>query len=460
MATMKRLAMLVAVSLLVLGAGAPAFADLQNGVTIPEQANYNATPITHVVHSGFITATPFLNPLTYCGGFICYSPAFLISAYDFPSGLTGAGQTIVIVAAYGSPTIQTDLGSFDQSFGIAAPPSFTVFCAPRCPNVNFKGSSTTVNAETSWSIEATLDVEYAHAMAPGANLVLAVALSGAVDDLNNALGLAVAAYPGSVISLSWGTPESQLSSSQVNTAESSLQSAANTGVTVIAAAGDEGATNGGSTISTNFPASSPLVTSVGGTMGNPYPNGLAAVNCQPSGDCSPSGYGGEQVWNEANENGAGGGGPSSLFAVPTYQAGLGLTSRAVPDVSYNAADNGGVLIIWSACPSCINQPPGPVTLVAGGTSAAAPQWAAIVAIVNQYSVQNGGHVLGSINSALYSVAQSSSYLSAFHDVTSGNNRYEANPLGYNATSGYDLASGWGTPNVANLVPDLVAAAGQ
>jgi subtilase family serine protease len=457
---MKRVALLAAVSLLVLAAGVPAFADLPNGNSLPPTANYQANPISHVAHSRNVTATPELNPLTYCGGFVCYSPAFLLSAYNFPAGLYGTGQTIVIVVGYGSPTIQEDLNTFDQAFGIAAPPSLTVFCAPKCPNVNFKGNSQTVQAEISWSEEATLDVEYAHAMAPGANIVLAVASSGGADDLNSALGLAVSAYPGSIMSLSYGIQESQLTSSQVSQGESTLQAASTAGITVIAASGDLGASDAGPTAATNFPASSPYVLSVGGTMGYPDAKGLAASNCPSSGDCTPSGYGSEQVWNEPTSGAAGGGAPSSLFGVPSYQNGLGLTSRTVPDVSYNAADNGGVLMIWSACPSCINQPPGPVTFVTGGTSAGAPQWAAIIAIADQYSMQHGGSRLGFLNQALYSLAESPSYTNDFHDITVGINNLVGYQVGFQATTGYDWASGWGTPNVANLVPDLVAAAGQ
>jgi subtilase family serine protease len=457
---MKRVSLLAAISLLVLAAGVPAFADLPSGLTLPTQANYNANPISRVVQDGQVYITPSLNPQTYCGGFTCYSPAFLLSAYDFPSNLNGAGQTIVIVTAYGSPTIQSDLNTFDQMFGVAAPPSLTIFCAPHCPNVNFKGNSQTVQTEVSWSEETTLDVEYAHAMAPGANIVLAIAASGGVDDLNSAVGLAIAAYPNTVMSLSWGAQESQLTSAQITIGENNFVAAASSGITVVAAAGDAGATNGGNSPATNFPASSPYVLAVGGTMGNPYADGLAASNCPSSGDCTPSGYGGEQTWNEPTEGAAGGGAPSSLFAVPAFQTGLGLSSRTVPDVSYNAAEDGGVLMIWSACPSCINQPPGPVTFVTGGTSAAAPQWAAIVALANQYSVQQGGVQLGFINQAIYTLGESGSYVNDFHDISTGDNRLVGTPIGYQAAAGYDWATGWGTPIVANLVPDLVSAAGQ
>ena len=187
-----------------------------------------------------------------------------------------------------------------------------------------------------------------------------------------------------------------------------------------------------------------MVTSVGGTEGLPYPTGLSVGGA----------YGAEQVWNENDPAdglvAATGGAPSLLFPVPAFQAGLGLSSRTVPDISYNAAISGGVLVYWSALGGDAAG-----FYIVGGTSAGAPQWAAIVALANQYGAAHGHGPLGNINSALYTLAESSAYANDFHDITVGNNMLGGVLPGFSAGTGYDFASGWGTPNVANLIPDLV-----
>jgi subtilase family serine protease len=152
------------------------------------------------------------------------------------------------------------------------------------------------------------------------------------------------------------------------------------------------------------------------------------------------GYGGEQVWNEPAFGVATGGAPSLFFPVPSYQNGLNLTARATPDISYNAAVNGGVLVFWGAIPAAAG------FYVVGGTSAGSPQWAAIVALANQ--AHEGP--LGFINPALYSCPAGD-----FHDITVGNNAL-AGSIGFTAAAGWDDATGLGTPNVAKLVADLAS----
>src|SRR5438128_2789430 len=147
---------------------------------------------------------------------ICYSPAFIKKAYEFPStaALDGSGQTIVIVDAFGSPTIVSDLALFDAVFGISAPPSFTIFCGnsatpfdpSTCPTVPITANPR--HDVFGWSIETSLDVEYAHAMAPGASIVLDVAASSSGNAINAAEAAAIAQYPGAVFSQSFGIPES------------------------------------------------------------------------------------------------------------------------------------------------------------------------------------------------------------------------------------------------------------
>ena len=387
-------------------------------------------------------AIPFCK--TSSGTLLCYPPSFIRAAYNFPSGLTGAGQTIVIVDAYGSPTIANDLALFDQVFKIPAPPSFTVLCPEGCPPFNPRDAH---HGVLSWTIETSLDVEYAHAMAPGANIVLVVAATSSGDAINVAEQTAIARYPGSIMSQSFGSPEYGVHANNVQLlqAHDNYVAAQAAHITVLASAGDFGATNGIATANASFPASDTLVTAVGGTEGNPYPGGLLGCDVSTS---TCSGSFGEQVWNEPAFGAAGGGAPSLLFGVPSFQNGLGLAARATPDISYNAAVNGGVLVVWSA------EPPAGFFIV-GGTSAGSPQWAAIAALANQLSAAGGHGPLGNLNRGLYALARSAAYSTDFHDVTTGNNRLVGTPVGFAAGTGWDDATGWGTPNVAALVPDLV-----
>ena len=415
------------------------------------------------------TGTVAPQGVPYCrtgsgNGIICYTPSFLKAAYNFPSSLDGSGQTILIVDAYGSPTIQNDLAVFDAQFDIPAPPSFTILCGNGgCPAYT---SHNAPHGPSGWAIETSLDVEYAHAMAPGANIVLVVAASSSGNALNDAEAMAIRMYPGSIMSQSFGIPEILIhnNNAQILQAHANYMAAEAAGITVFASAGDAGATNGYATANALFPASDPLVTAVGGTQGDPYYSYGTSLSCTDGNTCTSglatftgpcstgstfgtdaciaSGYGGEQVWNEPLFGAATGGSPSLLFGVPSYQSGLGLTSRTTPDVSYNAAIDGGVLVYTSFA--------GPVWYFVGGTSAGSPQWAAIAALADQAA----GHALGFINPALYTIGTGSHYSSDFHDITVGDNTLVGTPVGFNAVTGYDAASGLGTPNVANLVADL------
>jgi subtilase family serine protease len=329
------------------------------------------------------------------GNIICYSPEFIKNAYAFPSTSTldGSGQTIVIVDAFGSPTITNDLAAFDSEFGIPSPPSFTIFCGnnPKpfdtstCPQVPITANPK--HDVLGWEIETSLDVEYAHAMAPGAKIVLDVAATSSGNAINGAEAAAIAAFPGAIFSQSFGIPESFITGNngQVLQANQNYAAGVANGDTFFASAGDTGATFGTSTPMSNFPASNPNNTNVTGTQGLPYipaghlddpayfpQDGFAAVGstagCPTSTpascttglsvfhgpcvlgrtippDCVPDGYDGEQVWNEPHFGVATGGAQSLLFGVPSYQSGLGLTARA-PDVDYNAAVDGGVLVVY------------------------------------------------------------------------------------------------------------------
>ncbi len=395
--------------------------------------NYIANPPREAV--GPVSVSPGIHPPFGCETTQkCYRPSAIRTAYNFPNDLDGTGQTIVIVDAFGSPTIQQDLAQFDSDFGIPDPPSFTILCPQGCPNTN-----NAPHGVEGWGVETSLDVEWAHAMAPGANLVLVVAATSSGNAINLAEAVAIKMFPGAVFSQSFGIPEYLVhaNNAQIMQAHANYVAATAAHITLLASAGDSGATNGSpaNTANAGFPASDPLTLSVGGTQGNPYWTGLLTAGV----------YGGEEVWNEPQYGAATGGSPSLFFSVPNYQSGMGLQSRTIPDVSYNAAINGGVLVLDSAAGGYYR---------VGGTSAGSPQWAAIIALANQ----KAGHSLGFVNSAIYQVAKSSSYANDFHDILTGDNKLLETQTGFSAGTGYDFATGWGTPNVSNLIPDLVNAA--
>ena len=166
-------------------------------------------------------------------------------------------------------------------------------------------------------------------------------------------------------------------------------------------------------------------------------------------NCIPDGYGGEQVWNEPSFGAATGGAPSIIFGVPSYQTGLGLSARG-PDVDYNAAIDGGVLVVYGGFGS-------PVLFIVGGTSAGSPQWAGIAALANQARASLGKGPIGDLNPVLYSIYHSARYATDFHDITLGNDQLVGSSVGFSAGTGYDLASGIGTPIVDQLIADLAAA---
>ncbi len=453
--------------------------------------NFDYSPSIQFVQLGPLTTMPQGLPLctsASLGNIVCYSPAFVKKAYEYPSTATldGTGQTIVIVDAFGSPGIASDLATFDTVFGIPAPASFTIFCGnsptpfdtSTCPTVTFN-SQHDIHDQIGWSVETTLDVEYSHAMAPGANIVLDVASTSSGNAINSAEASAIAAFPGAVFSQSFGIPEVFLigNNGQVSQAQTNYANGVAVGDTFLASAGDTGADFGTGTAQANFPESSPYNTGVTGSMGLPYnatgtlepcptstpfscTSGLSAYHgpCvigsrygSPP-NCVADGYGGEQVWNEPSFGAATGGAPSLLFGVPSYQAGLGLTARG-PDVDYNAAVDGGVLVVNSAITGGF-----PGRFIVGGTSAGSPQWAGIVALANQARANLGkGPIGGNLNPTLYSIYHSARYATDFHDITFGNDTLTGSTVGYSATTGYDLASGIGTPIVDQLIVDLASA---
>ncbi len=374
----------------------------------------------------------------------CYGPDQIRAAYDvqpaLDAGVNGAGRTIVIVDAYQSPTIARDLAAFDALWGYPAPPSFDVV-APD----GLTPFDVTSNTQLNWSSEISLDVEWAHAMAPRAAIVLVLAKTADDQDMLNATRYAVAHNLGDVISQSFGEA-GMCAGPDLAAQQHAVFEAANAkGITLFASSGDHGSAqptcNGASLVlSASTPASDPLVTAVGGTH-------LLA-------DAVSGAYQSEVAWNNprAAELGATGGGFSNLYRRPGYQAPFQADnkSRGVPDVAYAGDLRGGMIGAWSAlCGIAVNcAPTGGVGFFAfGGTSAGSPQWAAFAAMADQMA----GHRVGAINKELYHIAKSADYADALRDVTSGDNSFGGID-GFSADTGWDASTGLGTPRVAGLLP--------
>jgi subtilase family serine protease len=386
-------------------------------------------------------------------GIPCYAPQDIRKAYGITSlldaGYTGRGQTIVIIVSFGSPTLEQDLKTFDATFGLPDPPSLTVLSP--LGTVPFDPT----NADQyGWAGETSLDVQWAHAMAPSANIVV---LTSPVDETQGVQGLpeflaleqyALDHHLGQIISQSWGTAENTLftpaGEKVLKSFEQFYERAAAENVTVLAAAGDSGTENidvNGNSYpfpTVDFPASSPYVTAVGGT----------SLHLDQNGN-----YQSETVWNNSPTGpGATGGGVSQYFAEPLYQRLLGRKlqnelagHRGIPDVAFNADPFTPVWVYFGFDPNPSNDG---FALVAE-SSAAAPPWAGIVADANQLN----RHPLGFLNPKLYAIGAADLQLEFFHDITVGNNAYNGLP-GYTATPGWDLASGWGTPKLSNLLWEL------
>jgi subtilase family serine protease len=372
----------------------------------------------------------------------CYGPDQIRAAYDIQSvlngGTTGAGQTIVIVDAFSSPTIRTDLKAWDTVWGIPdptlniiAPDGLTPFVVSD-PN------------QVGWSSEISLDVEWAHAVAPGATIDLVLAKTNQDADILSVTKYAVDHNLGSVISQSFGEAEACADPKLLRKEHAIFAAAADKGITLFASSGDQGAAqptcdNKGFFLSASTPASDPNVTGVGGTH-------LLA-------DAVTGAYASESVWND--DFGAGGGGFSTVYRRPGYQAPVQHNNkqRGVPDVAYNGDVRGGVIGAWSVlCGIAVNCGPANVGFfIFGGTSAGSPQWAGIVALADQ----KGGDRLGAINKRLYHIGKSDAYGSAFHDITAGNNTFDG-VTGVAAAAGWDAATGLGTPDVAKLIPLLLS----
>jgi len=345
-----------------------------------------------------------------------YTPPQVAQAYQWPANASGAGQTIGIIELGGGYR-QADLTAYFKTLGLAAP-GITAISVDKAKNKPSKPSSA--------DGEVMLDIEVAASVAPGAKIAVYFTPNtdqGFIDAITTAVH--DTANKPSVISISWGGLESNWTQQSMAALDAACASAAALGITITVASGDNGSTDGGTGNNVDFPASSPHVLACGGTKLDA--NGATIVS--------------EVVWNEqANQEGATGGGVSNVFALPPWQdnakvpAASGSTGgRGVPDVAGDADPTTGYTIRVDG-----------QTSVIGGTSAVAPLWAGLVAVANQQL----GTQVGFINPAIYA----SKAAAAFTDITEGNNgAFAAGP-------GWDACTGLGSPIASKLIP-LLAAAG-
>ena len=430
----------------------------------------------------------------------CFAPQAIQSAYNlgplYAAGFDGRGMTIAIVDSFGSDTIAHDLHVFDTAFGLApmcgeegvacstGMPTFSQLHLQGSPATKpIPGNGTTGQEDRSaWALEVSLDVETAHAMAPGANILLVTTPTAETlgvqgfPDMMNAEQYVVDHHLANVISQSFASAEDAFASFQslLNLRHAYIDAAQN-GVTVLGSSGDGGSANAMKspvkvqpTIpfpTVEWPASDPLVTGVGGTYLCTNPNAVTndpriVDSLSPPTNCQSHPGVTEVGWI------ASGGGFSHVFSKPSYQNTLpaGSTAigsmRGVPDIGLQASSRTGALVYITLPPAglgglrCGTSPCSTGWYDIGGTSLSCPQWAALVAIADQMK----GHGVGLINPALYQIAANpAQYAADFFDVTTGNNQADPSVPGYPATTGWDPVTGLGTPNAANLIPDLVAA---
>lgn len=376
-------------------------------------------------------------------GLACYTPALIRKAYDIPAGWTGKGQRIVIVDAYGSPTVRQDLDVFSQTFGLPKA-DLNVYYPGGAPQT----STAHKGQPLGWAGETSLDVQWAHAIAPDATINLVVAPNNYGNALNVAVKYAVDHDLGDVLSMSYGADEAAIKGKgnnlQLQQSHANFAAAAAKGISLFASSGDDGASNGGPALAAGYPASDPLVTAVGGT--NLFASDTGA-------------YEGETVWGDQascavhqpfgctlGPIGATGGAPSTIFPAPAYQAAVnGNPMRTTSDVSYNASVYTSVFVYEGFNANLDDNG----FYFYGGTSSGSPQWAAIGALADQQA----GHRLGALNPALYAIGAGATHALAFHDVTSGNNAWDG--PGLDAKAGYDDPTGLGSPDVSGLVGQLV-----
>jgi subtilase family serine protease len=456
----------------------------------------------HILAAGKMSQPPTTAQCEKDFGIACYQAFQLQKAYNlaplFGNGIEGQGQTIVIVDAFGSPSIASDLKTFDKQMGLPNPPSFKVITPAGPITTNPKNCTTTYSPTGpdlcsdyyGWTDETSLDVEWSHVMAPKANILLVETPMTETEGITGfpqiveAENYVINHHLGDVITQSFGASESTFTSpGQIYSLRSAYKNAAAHGVTVLAASGDQGSTddictpssgcaNPGnviccqSTRAIDWPSSDPLVTGVGGTQ---LTLNASGVRTAP-----------DQVWDDLSTTvgvtgpvytwGSSGGGRSAVFSRPQFQNQVARTvggSRGTPDIAMSAAVNGAVDFYDTTDPGVGGWG------IVGGTSEASPLFSGVVALADQVA----GHKLGDLNPALYAMGRNGAR-NGLVPISKGTNAYTfclaadiasndscassadlVNVPGSHANGSYNDATGWGTVNAALFVPSLARYAG-
>lgn len=362
-----------------------------------------------------------------------YGPKDLAGGYDIAplqnAGNVGDNQTVALFELDGYQS--SDVAQYSQNYSLGNPSITNVLVD------GFNGSA------GQGAIEDELDIEVVAAIAPHANQIVYEG-PNTTQGLNDTYNKIVTDNKAQVVSTSWGLCETSSGAPELQTLDTIFKQGAAQGISFFAASGDSGAYDCNDTnLAVDSPASDPYVTGVGGT------------NLQ----LNAGAYGSESVWSNPNsttrgpKGAGGGGGLSNTFKQPSWQTGPGVQNsysngfREVPDVTGDADPASGYAMYCTVtnagCPST-----GWISV--GGTSAAAPLWAGSIALINQYLQAQGKKAIGYANPALYALFNAHPQFSAFHDITAGNNLY------YPAVTGYDLASGIGSPDVYNMARDFVS----
>jgi kumamolisin len=343
------------------------------------------------------------------------APSDIRTAYNIPTSVNGAGQTLAVFELDGY--VASDITAYEQNFGLPNVPLQNVLVD------SADGSASGVSAEV------TLDIELEIALAPGASKIMVYEGPNGDQGIIDTYARIANDNLAKEIGTSWGSSEQGSAPATLQAESAIFKQMAAQGQTIMSAAGDSGSNDNGSSLSVDDPSSQPYVTGVGGTSLTIGSGGT---------------YGSETTWD--NSGGAGGGGVSSTWTQPTWQnnvvtaATLGSTTmRNVPDVALEADTNVGYSIYWQGSWS-----------VWGGTSCAAPLWAGYAALVNQQRQANNKGDIGFMNPAIYAIGTGSRYASDFHDISDNSNNGH-----YPAIKGYDDATGWGSFNGQNLFQDLI-----
>ncbi|MFI6463908.1 protease pro-enzyme activation domain-containing protein [Streptomyces sp. NPDC050538] len=346
-------------------------------------------------HQGSAKVNPHNGP---GGG---YTPAQIKGGYNVSGTYTGSGQKIALLEFDGFA--QSNITKYDTNYSLGSP-------TPTVSKVD--GGS---GALGDGQVEVELDIEVLHAIAPKANVTVFEGPNSDAGEVDTYQAIVDSGVP--TTSISWGASESQRTTSNINAVDAVFKAGAAEGLGFYAASGDDGSDDAGDgTTTVDYPASDPYVTGVGGTT-------LTVTSAN--------------AWSKETAWSGGGGGKSSVFKIPSWQTAVQKSAgggyRQVPDVSALANPSPGVSIYSQGSWGTV-----------GGTSAAAPEWAAFGALYNQQAAAAGKANLGFANPALYTASGT-----GFHDITSGSNG------AYSAASGWDFTTGWGSYNAATLATKLL-----